>query len=575
MILGLNIKKLVPTRFMLIVLGLTLGVLTLLFNLCCDRFFIVKFQTELQKDTLIQVFYTLREKDAFNAKLSVKQLVKAGQHEISMRLPISKIAKFRLDFEKDAGKVEISDLQIEGRSVVKFDDFSKFSFKNISQYQISDHKLSFISSHKKTYIIYNEDLKLKSIMSFDFYTLIILVILYFLILYKIIKYLPHFKIDNHYDWIDIVFLAVFFTLLFMPMSHISDAEKSIQENRMLAKYKPIFKDNKFNLNFGRDFDEWFSDRFRGREIIIKFVSNLMYHLSSIYSNKQAIYIEDTGWMFNLPLIDEPLSESEITEINETIRKFDKFLEDHGIKFYVLLVPKKESIYQSELFDYGYDFQQDENFQLSIQRIIASDAKKQIIYPYQELMNAKQDDYVFFKQAHHWTDWGAYQGYKKLMTRIKSDFPDIYVASLDEYNEFISSRIREDWYRNFGTGHTVNLLNLRGQADEILTTVYKYYNNKNQTVTEERQEYIKKFFNENGKYRIFLTGNSQNEDLLQFLPYSAKELKYLRLNKEQLSNKEEFKFMKYYQKELLEFDPDIVVFAVSVGIFSKITDFYKD
>lgn len=95
------------------------------------------------------------------------------------------------------------------------------------------------------------------------------------------------------------------------------------------------------------------------------------------------------------------------------------------------------------------------------------------------------------------------------------------------------------------------------------------------ITEKRKKYIKEFFNENGKYKIFLTGNSQNEDLLQFLSYSAKELKYLRLNMAQVPNKETFKFMKHYKKELLEFKPDIVVFSISVGALSQMTDFYKD
>ena len=298
-------------------------------------------------------------------------------------------------------------------------------------------------------------------------------------------------------------------------------------------------------------------------------------MSSIYSNKKAVYLKENGWMFNRPLNDYPLSENTITEIKETIRKFDEFLEDKGIKFYILLVPRKESIYQNELLDYGYDKQRDEKFQQSIQRIMDADEKKQIIYPYQELMDAKQKDYVFFKQAHHWTDWGAYQGYQSLMARIKTDFPDINIVSLDEYKQSTSTKIRDDWDRNFNIGQTTNWLNLKEYANKILTTEYKYYDKKKQTVTEKREQYIKEFFNEQGKYRIFLTGNSHNENLLQFLSYSAKELKHLRLNKGQVPTKEEYKFMKYYKKELLEFNPDIVIFTISVGLLSKITDFYKD
>lgn len=420
----------------------------------------MSFQTNLQKDTLYQVFYTRKATDSFNEKMSVRKLVKAGRREVTVDLPIHKLAKFRLDFGISPGKVEISDLKIDGRSVVLFDDFSKFSFRNIVKPKMEKNKLSFDCAHRDPYIIYKDKLTLKGGRSVDFYALIILATLYFLIAYKVVRYLSRFKIEEHHSRIDIVFLAVFFALLFVPMMHISDAEKSIQENRMLAKYQPIFKDNKFNLNFGKDFDAWFSDRFFGREKIIKLISNLTYNLSSIYSNKKAIYIKENGWMFNFPLVDNPLLENKITEINRTIQKFDEFLEDKGTKFYILLVPKKESIYQNELLDYGYDKQKDEKFQQSIQRIMAADEKKQIIYPYQELMDAKQQDYVFFKQAHHWTDWGAYQGYEKLMKRIKADFLDINIAFLDEYKQSTSTKIRDDWYRDFNSGHTTNLLNLK-------------------------------------------------------------------------------------------------------------------
>ena len=73
----------------------------------------------------------------------------------------------------------------------------------------------------------------------NIYGFVILVTSYFLFTYKLGKYLSRFKIEEHHSRIDIVFLTVFFILLFVPMLHISDAEKSEQENRMLAKYTPL------------------------------------------------------------------------------------------------------------------------------------------------------------------------------------------------------------------------------------------------------------------------------------------------------------------------------------------------
>lgn len=414
-------------------------------------------------------------------------------------------------------------------------------------------------------------------LNVDFYAFVIIATAYFLVTYKLLKYLSRFKIEQHHSRIDIVFLVTFFILLFVPMLHISDAEKSEQENRMLAKYTPLIDyRGGGNLKYGKDFDAWFSDRFWGREKVIQWVNSVQYKISSVYSNNKALYLKKHGWMFVFPIVEIPFSEEKTKEINDNIQKFDAFLAEHGIKFYILIVPRKESIYQTELVDYSYDKQEDIKFQQSIQNIITANNTVPIIYPYDEMRKAKQKDYVFFKQSHHWTDWGAYQGYVKLMERIKKDFSDITVATLDKYEVSYSPKIRDEWKRNYHNGNTTYLLNLNTYADEILTTEYAYYDNKdNSSVKEIRGRYIKRFSNENGKYKIFLTGNSHNENLLQFLPYSAKEVKYLRLNNSQLPNKELYKFMKYYKKELLEFKPDIVIFSVSSDVLPRITDFFKD
>lgn len=86
-------------------------------------------------------------------------------------------------------------------------------------------------------------------------------ILAFLLSYKLVQYVSRFKIIENNSRIDIVFVVVFALLLFVPMSHISDAEKSLQENRMLAKYPTFYSSSVLNNKFGEQFENWFNDRF--------------------------------------------------------------------------------------------------------------------------------------------------------------------------------------------------------------------------------------------------------------------------------------------------------------------------
>ena len=95
--------------------------------------------------------------------------------------------------------------------------------------------------------------------------------------------------------LDIVFVVLFIILLFIPMMKISDAEKSKQENRVLAKYEPLFNNGKLNKKFGPQFDNWFNDRFNGRNFLISIFSNLSYYLSNIYQNNSSLFIKKNGW----------------------------------------------------------------------------------------------------------------------------------------------------------------------------------------------------------------------------------------------------------------------------------------
>ena len=52
----------------------------------------------------------------------------------------------------------------------------------------------------------------------------------------------------------------------------------------------------------------------------------------------------------------------------------------------------------------------------------------VVFPYEELVEASRQDFVFFKTDHHWTDWGAFAGYQVLMNEIKKDFPYVNIAN---------------------------------------------------------------------------------------------------------------------------------------------------
>ena len=76
-------------------------------------------------------------------------------------------------------------------------------------------------------------------IKFDAMMFIIIVILGYLLSFRLTSYLAEFKLEKNYSRIDIVFLAVCALLMYLPMSHISNSKKSDVENRNLAVWKPL------------------------------------------------------------------------------------------------------------------------------------------------------------------------------------------------------------------------------------------------------------------------------------------------------------------------------------------------
>lgn len=202
---------------------------------------IVYFTSFSEKVIPYQIFYTVDEDAKLDATYYAQKNAISGKRHVSIEIPAKFISKFRLVIPSRENKIKISPLTLEGKHKVVTDlnDYQYF------YYESKEDKDGFIeiTSGKGPvpYLLYKGNINLEAKTVIDWHLFIILATFYFFIIYKVVKYLAKFKIEKNYSRIDIVFLSVFFALLFAPMLKISDAEKSIQENRMLAK-KPQLKD---------------------------------------------------------------------------------------------------------------------------------------------------------------------------------------------------------------------------------------------------------------------------------------------------------------------------------------------
>ena len=84
------------------------------------------------------------------------------------------------------------------------------------------------------------------------------------------------------------------------------------------------------------------------------------------------------------------------------------------------------------------------------------------------------------------------------------------------------------------------------------------------------KFTKEFRYPEGKRRVMLIGSSQNENFLQYLPYSASQTKYIRVNTG-WERDAAYKILKVYKKEILSFKPEILILSIPTESLRQLRD----
>ena len=525
-----------------------------------------EFQTSQNKAITYQVFYTTDDKNPlnFNEKQSVKKNVSAGLHTEHIILPTPKIVQLRFDFGEFPGEVNVLKIALKGKNkqVLNLKDFK---FVNIDSQTVQNNQLMLVSKQKDPQMIHQKPLNIVPYQPIDWCFFFGLLCIYGALSYALVSYLNILKISGKHTPFPVIFLCLFFGSLFIPMMHISDETKSIRENRTLAKKPAVTEIFKEKSEYGKAFESWFNDHFFGREQLMKLEDQIRYKINKILVRRggieKFIYLKENGWMLSLSFWD--INPQRTSLIIQNIKKLNELCQENNIKLYLLSIPRKEIIYQERLYNYGFDKKKYKQFTETHEAVKKGAQKMNVpfVYPFNEIQQGKQKDYVFFKWTNHWTDWGAYIGYQALMKEVQKDFPDIPVATLNDFNKSQNKLIRDGWIRVYYTGGYLNRF-FHLKNDEANSVNYSYYDHKNKNLLQTKiGKYTKDFSYPLGKYKIMLMGDSMNDNLTQFLPYSAGKLKYIRLNMNQLPKYTDlWKIIKLYKKDILAFQPDILVFS---------------
>lgn len=201
-----------------------------------------------------------------------------------------------------------------------------------------------------------------------------------------------------------------------------------RENRELAKKESMFM-------LPEDYEEYFNDNLPFRNNLISINSNINYYLFHVSQNKDVIIGKD-GWLFYERVDDgnffacyqgdNLFSDKELEQIASHLENIRKELEKQDIEFVVFIAPNKERIYSEMMPDY-YGEPSQTYATLQLVEYLEENTGVRVVYPYDELMEAKSKldgNLIYYKTDTHWNELGGYVGAKALLEELDITMPDI-------------------------------------------------------------------------------------------------------------------------------------------------------
>ena len=229
----------------------------------------------------------------------------------------------------------------------------------------------------------------------------------------------------------IIFIVVLvFPMVSWPMLFPLDNTK-LNENRNPTPF-PKF-DNEFFINF----DKFFTDHLPFRNDYIKLYSQIDMGINNLYQKmlasmgvpfyitKNEAIVGKEDWLFfegeagkslayyqaaNLP------SEEELAAMVESVEKVSNYFKSQGKEFVFYIAPNKEQVY-SEYMPNGIHVRSEVKRVDMIVDYFHKHSDVKILYPKEELLEAKKERQIYYKHDTHWNEAGGYYGSLPLLEAL--------------------------------------------------------------------------------------------------------------------------------------------------------------
>ena len=300
-----------------------------------------------------------------------------------------------------------------------------------------------------------------------------------------------------------IFILLFLAVCIIPLifSNKKAGMISTVENRALAEFPKVFNDDgTVNPELKIGFNSWLNDNIGFRDTLMSLNTKIQYTLFDKINSNDVISGKN-GWLFyqgegGISINDYQAktlyTEKQLKKILNNVTELQKWCDDNGMEFVLMLMPNKEHIYREYMPDGIEEVHEEKNIDLVVD-YIRENSDIKVVYPKEELLKAKEKYDVYYKYDTHWNDLGAYEGYKALMTAL-----NITPLSFENIEQ-----------RGYDGGDLANMAMLSGIVTPYRESFIKYegdvetlYNDNNANYAYEKYRFV----NGNNK-KIFFMGDS--------------------------------------------------------------------
>lgn len=358
---------------------------------------------------------------------------------------------------------------------------------------------------------------------------------------------------------DVIFVIIILVFIIIPNTKFDKKQYEFVEKRPLATMPKLIVDGKINKEFGKQFENFYNDRFRKRNACID--RNLV--IKGFINGRMESYIEvegQNGWLFfkgdnSVANYQNKIlfSDAELIKIKHNLDVLNVWCNKNGIKLIVVIPPDKNRIY-GEYFPKHIKKVNPKSRAQLLKEYLDEHSRVSVIYPIEQMYARKKLDNepLYYYTDTHWTPVGAYVAYNEIIKQINKSYP--YVEKID-YSKLNSKRMtfKERFGKN-GDG----AINLKTKDSDF---AYLFYDKPTNGYNLKRCN-----------LKIGIIGDSFSIELSNWLGKTFNTQRYWYNEKVELFDNFS---MKLWEDKILSYNPDVLVVEFVERYAYKLLDLYKD